>query len=161
MSLFTVYSKLDYRLIWCSRACRLKKKAQHEANKLKLYGLEQEHSMYIQISLIFQFYLLSDSYDICSNKFAVLCSCKNILFMYKYKKSMWLRAWRWASVYTEICVFCFWHLKLVKKFVTERLNAGIAQIKQVLAAKFTAENHENQEELTKHIEKVVKAATSK
>lgn len=26
-----------------SRACRLKKKAQHEANKLKLYGLEQEH----------------------------------------------------------------------------------------------------------------------
>jgi hypothetical protein len=32
---------------WYSRACRLKKKAQHEANKLKLYGLEQEHSMYI------------------------------------------------------------------------------------------------------------------
>lgn len=27
-----------------SRACRLKKKAQHEANKLKLYGLQQEHS---------------------------------------------------------------------------------------------------------------------
>ncbi|KAK7010727.1 protein CREBRF isoform X1 [Biomphalaria glabrata] len=26
-----------------SRACRLKKKAQHEANKIKLYGLEQEH----------------------------------------------------------------------------------------------------------------------
>lgn len=26
-----------------SRACRLKKKAQHEANKLKLFGLEQEH----------------------------------------------------------------------------------------------------------------------
>ena len=26
-----------------SRACRLKKKAQHEANKLKLYGLEEEH----------------------------------------------------------------------------------------------------------------------
>jgi len=26
-----------------SRACRLKKKAQHEANKVKLYGLEQEH----------------------------------------------------------------------------------------------------------------------
>lgn len=25
------------------RACRLKKKAQHEANKIKLYGLEQEH----------------------------------------------------------------------------------------------------------------------
>lgn len=27
-----------------SRACRLKKKAQHEANKIKLYGLEIEHS---------------------------------------------------------------------------------------------------------------------
>lgn len=26
-----------------SRACRLKKKAQHEANKIKLYGLEVEH----------------------------------------------------------------------------------------------------------------------
>ncbi|XP_030035448.2 uncharacterized protein LOC115451302 [Manduca sexta] len=26
-----------------SRACRLKKKAQHEANKIKLHGLEQEH----------------------------------------------------------------------------------------------------------------------
>jgi len=67
-----------------SRACRLKKKAQHEANKLKLYGLEQEH---------------------------------------------------------------------------RRLNAGISQIKQALAAKFTAENQESQEELTKHIEKVVKSAT--
>jgi hypothetical protein len=55
--LFTANSKLNYRLTWCSRACRLKKKAQHEANKLKLYGLEQEHSMYIQIQLIFQFYL--------------------------------------------------------------------------------------------------------
>jgi hypothetical protein len=29
-----------------SRACRLKKKAQHEANKIKLYGLEQEHSKF-------------------------------------------------------------------------------------------------------------------
>ena len=28
---------------FASRACRLKKKAQHEANKLKLYGLDQEH----------------------------------------------------------------------------------------------------------------------
>lgn len=28
---------------YASRACRLKKKAQHEANKLKLYGLDQEH----------------------------------------------------------------------------------------------------------------------
>jgi hypothetical protein len=45
--------------------------------------------------------------------------------------------------------------------VTERLNAGISQVKQVLAAKFTAEHQESQEELTKHIEKVVKTATSK
>lgn len=29
-----------------SRACRLKKKAQHEANKIKLNGLEIEHSEY-------------------------------------------------------------------------------------------------------------------
>lgn len=29
-----------------SRACRLKKKAQHEANKIKLFGLETEHSKY-------------------------------------------------------------------------------------------------------------------
>ena len=28
---------------FASRACRLKKKAQHEANKLKLHGLELEH----------------------------------------------------------------------------------------------------------------------
>lgn len=28
---------------YASRICRLKKKAQHEANKIKLYGLEQEH----------------------------------------------------------------------------------------------------------------------
>ncbi|CAF5171513.1 unnamed protein product, partial [Rotaria sp. Silwood1] len=26
-----------------SRACRLRKKAQHEANKLKLHGLNEEH----------------------------------------------------------------------------------------------------------------------
>jgi hypothetical protein len=45
--------------------------------------------------------------------------------------------------------------------VTGRLNGGISQIKQILAAKFTTENHENQEELTKHIEKAVKTATSK
>jgi len=28
---------------YASRVCRLKKKAQHEANKIKLHGLEQEH----------------------------------------------------------------------------------------------------------------------
>lgn len=32
-----------------SRACRLKKKAQHEANKLKLYGLQQEHKCLISL----------------------------------------------------------------------------------------------------------------
>lgn len=36
-----------------SRACRLKKKAQHEANKLKLHGLEQEHSKYILLITLF------------------------------------------------------------------------------------------------------------
>ncbi|XP_064631527.1 CREB3 regulatory factor-like isoform X2 [Lineus longissimus] len=34
-----------------SRACRLKKKAQHEANKVKLFGLEQEHG---QLMLVLQ-----------------------------------------------------------------------------------------------------------
>jgi hypothetical protein len=34
-----------------SRACRLKKKAQHEANKLKLFGLEQEHKRLISAIL--------------------------------------------------------------------------------------------------------------
>ena len=32
---------------YASRACRLKKKAQHEAHKLKLHGLHQEHGMFI------------------------------------------------------------------------------------------------------------------
>lgn len=32
-----------------SRACRLKKKAQHEANKLKLYGLELEHKQLMKV----------------------------------------------------------------------------------------------------------------
>uniref|UniRef100_A0A0B7BD01 BZIP domain-containing protein n=1 Tax=Arion vulgaris TaxID=1028688 RepID=A0A0B7BD01_9EUPU len=35
-----------------SRACRLKKKAQHEANKIKLYGLEKEHS---QLNSVLQY----------------------------------------------------------------------------------------------------------
>ena len=34
------------------RACRLKKKAQHEANKVKLYGLEQEHRNDRDINLV-------------------------------------------------------------------------------------------------------------
>ena len=33
-----------------SRACRLKKKAQHEANKIKLSGLEDEHSKHQKFS---------------------------------------------------------------------------------------------------------------
>lgn len=35
-----------------SRACRLKKKAQHEANKIKLYGLEIEHSKLRLINIL-------------------------------------------------------------------------------------------------------------
>ncbi|KAI4482871.1 hypothetical protein M0804_008724 [Polistes exclamans] len=67
-----------------SRACRLKKKAQHEANKIKLHGLEQEH---------------------------------------------------------------------------RRLIQGISQAKQTLAAKLTEPNPENQEELTRQMEKFCKLAT--
>ncbi|CAL7935687.1 unnamed protein product [Xylocopa violacea] len=67
-----------------SRACRLKKKAQHEANKIKLHGLEQEH---------------------------------------------------------------------------RRLIQGISQAKQTLAAKLTEPNPENQEELTRQMEKCCKLAT--
>lgn len=36
---------------YASRICRLKKKAQHEANKIKLHGLEQEHRMYMLFGL--------------------------------------------------------------------------------------------------------------
>ncbi|XP_026675295.1 protein CREBRF homolog isoform X2 [Ceratina calcarata] len=67
-----------------SRACRLKKKAQHEANKIKLHGLEQEH---------------------------------------------------------------------------KKLIHGIAQAKQTLAAKLTEPNPENQEELTRQMERCCKSAT--
>jgi len=42
----TISQKDSLHVIYCCRACRLKKKAQHEANKLKLYGLEQEHSKF-------------------------------------------------------------------------------------------------------------------
>ena len=35
---------------YASRACRLKKKAQHEANKIKLHGLEQEHRKFVFFS---------------------------------------------------------------------------------------------------------------
>lgn len=45
-----------------SRACRLKKKAQHEANKIKLYGLEAEHSrlqnVFLYVSKITFFVIL-------------------------------------------------------------------------------------------------------
>lgn len=42
-----------------SRACRLKKKAQHEANKIKLYGLEVEHSKSLKskAKAFFNYYL--------------------------------------------------------------------------------------------------------
>ncbi|XP_011309610.1 uncharacterized protein REPTOR isoform X2 [Fopius arisanus] len=67
-----------------SRACRLKKKAQHEANKIKLHGLEQEH---------------------------------------------------------------------------KRLIQGIAQMKGTLAKKLADPNVENQEDLTRQMDKIVKSAT--
>ncbi|XP_011261738.1 CREB3 regulatory factor [Camponotus floridanus] len=67
-----------------SRACRLKKKAQHEANKIKLHGLETEH---------------------------------------------------------------------------RRLIQGISQAKHTLAAKLAESNPENQEELTRQMEKYCKVAT--
>lgn len=42
-----------------SRACRLKKKAQHEANKIKLYGLEIEHSEWKQYNMnVIELYIL-------------------------------------------------------------------------------------------------------
>lgn len=40
-----------------SRACRLKKKAQHEANKLKLHGLKLEHSEELFFQFVMLFYL--------------------------------------------------------------------------------------------------------
>ncbi|XP_057321876.1 protein CREBRF homolog [Microplitis mediator] len=67
-----------------SRACRLKKKAQHEANKIKLHGLEVEH---------------------------------------------------------------------------KRLINGISQMKSILAAKLTESSPDNQEELTRQIDKICKFAT--
>ncbi|XP_034948389.1 protein CREBRF homolog [Chelonus insularis] len=67
-----------------SRACRLKKKAQHEANKIKLHGLEIEH---------------------------------------------------------------------------KRLIQGISQMKAILSAKLTEANPENQEELTRQMDRICKSAT--
>jgi hypothetical protein len=51
-----------------SRACRLKKKAQHEANKLKLHGLEEEHSEYLTLFLCY--WLPGDPDQIGSRFFA-------------------------------------------------------------------------------------------
>lgn len=42
-----------------SRACRLKKKAQHEANKIKLNGLESEHSKTFFFCLLNVIYYLN------------------------------------------------------------------------------------------------------
>lgn len=87
-----------------SRACRLKKKAQHEANKIKLNGLEAEHSKF-EFNLDF------------------FCGINVGLFV-------------------------------------ERLINGIAQAKQILAAKLAEQVPEKQEELTRSMDKVVKSATS-
>lgn len=43
----------------------------------------------------------------------------------------------------------------------ERLLNGIQQAKQILVAKISESSSENQEELTKHIDKVAKSAGSK
>ncbi|RWS29446.1 hypothetical protein B4U80_04753 [Leptotrombidium deliense] len=40
-----------------SRACRLKKKAQHEANKIKLFGLQQEHKKLMTVLIDIRKYL--------------------------------------------------------------------------------------------------------
>lgn len=45
-----------------SRACRLKKKAQHEANKIKLFGLEIEHSKYSTNASSSKFILIALEY---------------------------------------------------------------------------------------------------
>lgn len=42
-----------------SRACRLKKKAQHEANKIKLHGLEEQHSKLLFLKLNWIWHLFS------------------------------------------------------------------------------------------------------
>lgn len=42
---------------FASRVCRLKKKAQHEANKIKLHGLDQEHSKYLFLCVFSNCYL--------------------------------------------------------------------------------------------------------
>lgn len=68
------------------RACRLKKKAQHEANKIKLFGLEHEH---------------------------------------------------------------------------KKLLSGIQQMKQLLIAKLNSTDTANRDEINKHVDKVIKTATSK
>lgn len=55
---------------FASRACRLKKKAQHEANKLKLYGLEQEHrKCHIALFLLVVSYLFARISNINANLF--------------------------------------------------------------------------------------------
>lgn len=45
--------------------------------------------------------------------------------------------------------------------ILERLLSGISQAKQVLAAKLSESATEKQEELSVHLEKVAKSATSK
>lgn len=58
------------------RVCRLKKKAQHEANKIKLYGLQQEHSMNIFCYYLFIYFSLSKSnYIICNHAFILQKNC--------------------------------------------------------------------------------------
>ena len=55
LNLFRTKSRKDKNKL-ASRACRLKKKAQHEANKIKLSGLEDEHSKHQKFSYLPIFY---------------------------------------------------------------------------------------------------------
>lgn len=49
---------------------------------------------------------------------------------------------------------------MTRFFIIGRLIQGISQAKQTLAAKLTEPNPENQEELTRQMEKYCKLATS-
>lgn len=40
---YVIFPASSLHLLWFFRACRLKKKAQYEANKVKLWGLSTEY----------------------------------------------------------------------------------------------------------------------
>ncbi|XP_015918895.1 CREB3 regulatory factor isoform X2 [Parasteatoda tepidariorum] len=63
-----------------SRVCRLKKKAQHEANKIKLYGLQREHKKLLDI-LVDTKELLSFKIENLHEKKLSNCSKKLVTFL--------------------------------------------------------------------------------